>query len=127
MSEFESTISQIDYLISWICILPSKYNKAINMFDEIYDSSNIVQGHDNKNSYDFGRIDTSGWVGSADQVMKNLYHSDQYAGWLDIICYEMEAIGVMETTSCLPIWGISDYSDGHKNDEWHSYASLSAA
>ncbi|KAJ5723702.1 hypothetical protein N7488_001737 [Penicillium malachiteum] len=74
------------------------------------------------------RVQThQGVVGSADQVMKNVYHRDQYAGWLDIICYEMEAIGVMETNSCLTIRGISNYSDGHKNDEWHSYASLSAA
>ncbi|KAJ5735753.1 uncharacterized protein N7483_000878 [Penicillium malachiteum] len=290
MPEFESTISQIDYLIGWICILPSEYNEAIKMFDEIYDSSNIVQGHNDKNSYDVGRIGNhlvvmncpaagtygqiraakiasdmkstfpairfmllvgigggspykqdvrlgdvvlgtkvvpytqgrqgdrgflitgstktpppilqtaitrlgsrlvqgldlqkaiedlgsqtiprptkdnlyrkdyvhgsgcdclkveaeafasissrharekknrvqmhQGVVGSGDQVMKNVDHRDQYAGWLDIICYEMEAIGVMETTSCLTVRGISDYSDGHKNDEWHPYASLSAA
>ncbi|KAJ6022104.1 hypothetical protein N7540_007608 [Penicillium herquei] len=289
MPEFESTISQIDYLIGWICILPSEYNEAIKMFDEIYDSSNIVQGHNDKNDYDVGRIGNhlvvmncpaagtygqiraakiasdmkstfpairfmllvgigggspykqdvrlgdvvlgtkvvpytqgrqgdsgfmitgstktpppilqtaitrlgsrlvqglnlqkaiedlgsqiiprptkdnlyrneyghrsgcdclkieaeafayissrhvreknqvqmhQGVVGSADQVMKNVSYRDQFAGWLDIICYEMEAIGVMETTSCLTIRGIPDYSDGHKNDEWHSYASLSAA
>ena len=39
----------------------------------------------------------------------------------------MEAIAVMQTTSCITIRGMSDYSDGHKNDDWHSYASLSAA
>lgn len=68
-----------------------------------------------------------GIVGSADQVMKNAQHRDEYAERYGIICYEMEATGVMETTTCLTIRGISDYSDGHKNDDWHSYASLSAA
>ncbi|KAJ5100713.1 hypothetical protein N7456_006765 [Penicillium angulare] len=68
-----------------------------------------------------------GIVGSADQVMKNAGYRDQYATDYDIICFEMEVIGVMETTSCITVRGISDYSDGHKNDDWHSYASLSAA
>lgn len=59
--------------------------------------------------------------------MKNANMRDELATKYDIICYEMEAVGVMETTSCLTIRGISDYADGHKNDDWHSYASLSAA
>jgi hypothetical protein len=28
---------------------------------------------------------------------------------------------------CLVIRGICDYSDSHKNDEWHAYAALTAA
>lgn len=68
-----------------------------------------------------------GVVGSADQVMKNASFRDEYALNYDIICFEMEAIAVMQTTSCITIRGMSDYSDGHKNDDWHSYASLSAA
>lgn len=68
-----------------------------------------------------------GVVGSADQVMKRAGKRDECAGLFDIICYEMEAAGIMRTISCLTVRGISDYSDGHKNDEWHSYASLSAA
>ena len=286
------SVSQLDYLIGWICILPSEYYEAIKMFDETYETAHIVRGRGDKNSYDLGRIgehrvvmncpaagtcgqihatriasdmkstfpairfvllvgigggsprkhdvrlgdvvlgtkvipyrkgketDTGfmitghigvpppvlqaaitrlgsqlqrglnlqktieslgrlgpnailrpkqdnlykreyfhgsdcdclnseaqafgaishrscrqgdlvqthqGIVGSADQVMKTAQHRDEYAGRYDIICYEMEAIGVMETTSCLTIRGISDYSDGHKNDDWHSYASLAAA
>ncbi|PWY72238.1 hypothetical protein BO94DRAFT_578621 [Aspergillus sclerotioniger CBS 115572] len=68
-----------------------------------------------------------GVVGSADQVVKKASERDHFARLLDIICYEMEAVAIMETIPCLTVRGISDYSDGHKNDDWHSYASLSAA
>lgn len=284
-ASLEDTISQTNYLIGWICILPSEYYEAVKMFDEKYDSAYIVRGHDDRNDYDIGRIgnhlvvmncpaagtcgeiraakiasdmrssfpairfmllvgigggspsrqdvrlgdvvlgskvlpykegketdhgfeitgqsaypplilqsamtrlgsklrgglnlqetiqnigiqrpekdnlylsnyvhDTccdcleaepqalsmcnrslrrdgfvqvhEGVVGSADQVMKNANKRDYYAEHYKVICYEMEAVGVMRTISCLTVRGISDYSDGHKNDDWHSYASLSAA
>ncbi|EED15613.1 conserved hypothetical protein [Talaromyces stipitatus ATCC 10500] len=286
----ETTTSQIlNYLIGWICILPSEYYEAVKMFDEIYDSTSIVRGRDDRNDYDIGRIGNhlvvmncpaagtkgqiraariatdmrstfpairfmllvgigggspsrrdvrlgdvvlgtevvpygsgkytdhgleitghigspppilqsaitrlgsklrqgfnveetiqslgqntvhrpeqdnlyssnymhtsrcdclkmepqafgsicartprndnlvqvhEGVVGSADHVMKNVSYRDELALKFGIICYEMEAFGIMDTISCLTVRGISDYSDGHKNDEWHSYASLSAA
>lgn len=44
-----------------------------------------------------------------------------------ILCYEIEAAEVMKITPFLPIRGISDCADGHKNDYWHLYASLTAA
>lgn len=46
-----------------------------------------------------------------------------------ILCFEMEAAGLMNMTSCLVIRGISDYADSHKraDDAWHGYASASAA
>ncbi|KAF5649887.1 hypothetical protein F25303_4574 [Fusarium sp. NRRL 25303] len=75
-----------------------------------------------------------GIIGSADQVMKNAIKRDMLAREEDIICFEMEATAVMEATAgnrdltgCISIRGISDYSDGHKNDIWHDYAALSAA
>ncbi|RBA14660.1 hypothetical protein FPRO05_13471 [Fusarium proliferatum] len=37
------------------------------------------------------------------------------------------ASGNRDLTGCISIRGISDYSDGHKNDIWHDYAALSAA
>ncbi|KUL84377.1 hypothetical protein ZTR_06300 [Talaromyces verruculosus] len=285
----EAAVSLINYLIGWICILPSEYYQAVKMFDEIYDSTDIVRGRDDRNDYDIGRIGNhfvvmncpaagthgeiraakiatdmrstfpairfmllvgigggspskrdvrlgdvvlgtkvvpyregketdngfemtgqpgsppsilqsaitrlgfnlsrgldlqetihnlgpyaidrpqkdnlyvkdyihndccdclkaepqasgsictrnsrndclvqvhQGVIGSADQVMKKASDRDKFAGLFDIICYEMEAAGIMRTISCLTVRGISDYSDGHKNDAWHSYASLSAA
>lgn len=51
-----SSIQQLDYVIGWICILPCEYYEAVKMFDEIYDTEDIVRGREDKNSYDLGRI-----------------------------------------------------------------------
>ena len=39
----------------------------------------------------------------------------------------MEAAGMMDNLQCLPIRGICDYSDSHKNTKWHGYAAAVAA
>ena len=70
-----------------------------------------------------------GTIASANSVMKNATERDQYANHpeLNILCFEMEAGGLMSNFPCLVIRGICDYSDSHKNDEWHKYAALTAA
>lgn len=68
-----------------------------------------------------------GGIGSDNIVMKNAASRDEIARREDILCFEMEATGVMDVTPCLSIRGISDYADGHKNDDWHLYAALAAA
>jgi nucleoside phosphorylase len=52
---------------------------------------------------------------------------DQIARDLDVICFEMEAAGLMDTLPCLIIRGICDYSDSHKSKEWQRYAAATAA
>lgn len=39
-----------------------------------------------------------------------------------ILCFDMEAAGLMNNFPCLVIRGISDYSDSHKNDHWRNRA-----
>ena len=70
-----------------------------------------------------------GIIASANSVMKNATERDQYAKdpELNVLCFEMEAGGLMNNFPCLVIRGICDYSDSHKNDEWHKYAALTAA
>ncbi|KAH7186008.1 nucleoside phosphorylase domain-containing protein [Fusarium flagelliforme] len=68
-----------------------------------------------------------GVVGSADQVLKNVQERDRLSREKNILCFEMEAAAVMRSTKCITIRGIADYADGHKNDDWHSYAALAAA
>ncbi|OJJ97021.1 hypothetical protein ASPACDRAFT_1874397, partial [Aspergillus aculeatus ATCC 16872] len=55
-SPHEATISQLKYLIGWICIHPSEYYEAVKMFDEIHDSTRLIRGRDDNNSYVIGRI-----------------------------------------------------------------------
>ncbi|KAK6348333.1 hypothetical protein TWF718_006134 [Orbilia javanica] len=68
-----------------------------------------------------------GTIASSNSLMKNAHERDQYAKDQNILCFEMEAAGLMNNLPCLVIRGICDYSDTHKNDEWHNYAALTAA
>ncbi|RVD82396.1 uncharacterized protein DFL_006822 [Arthrobotrys flagrans] len=70
-----------------------------------------------------------GTIASSNTVMKNPIERDRYANdpELEVLCFEMEAAGVMNAVPCLVIRGICDYSDSHKNDDWHNYAALTAA
>jgi hypothetical protein len=44
-----------------------------------------------------------------------------------ILCFEMEAAGLMNNFQCLIIRGICDYADSHKNKGWQPYAAATAA
>lgn len=68
-----------------------------------------------------------GAIASGNQVMKDAVTRDCVAKELDIICFEMEAAGLMDALPCLPIRGICDYSDSHKSKEWQKYAAATAA
>lgn len=68
-----------------------------------------------------------GLVGSGNQVIKDAKTRDQIAQEKDILCFEMEAAGLMDQLPCLVIRGISDYCDSHKSQEWQGHAALTAA
>jgi nucleoside phosphorylase len=44
-----------------------------------------------------------------------------------VLCFEMEAAGIMNRFPCLVIRGICDYADSHKNKKWQPYAAATAA
>ncbi|KAG9962670.1 purine and uridine phosphorylase, partial [Aureobasidium melanogenum] len=68
-----------------------------------------------------------GTIGSGNMVMKDGEFRDLKAADDKIICFEMEAAGLMNDFPCLVIRGISDYADSHKNDRWQPYAAATAA
>ncbi|OCK78779.1 purine and uridine phosphorylase, partial [Lepidopterella palustris CBS 459.81] len=68
-----------------------------------------------------------GLVASANQLMKDALVRDTLAADRDVLCFEMEAAGLMNQFPCLVIRGICDYSDTHKNKEWQGYAAMAAA
>lgn len=68
-----------------------------------------------------------GAIASGDKLMKNGLARDELARRLDVICFEMEAAGLMAVMPCLPIRGICDYSDSHKSKDWQKYAAAAAA
>ena len=68
-----------------------------------------------------------GLIASADQVMKDPHTRDKLAKEQGILCFEMEAAGLMDRFACVVIRGICDYSDTHKSFDWQSYAAATAA
>lgn len=69
-----------------------------------------------------------GTIASDNQVMKDGSTRDRYSKELGgVLCFEMEAAGLMNTFPCLVIRGICDYSDSHKNKRWQPYAAAAAA
>lgn len=68
-----------------------------------------------------------GLIASADKLMKDARIRDKLAEELRVLCFEMEAAGLMDNFPCVVIRGICDYSDSHKNDMWQGYAAAVAA
>ncbi|KAI1087351.1 nucleoside phosphorylase domain-containing protein, partial [Rostrohypoxylon terebratum] len=68
-----------------------------------------------------------GLIASANQLMKDALIRDKLAAEKDVLCFEMEAAGLMNHFPCLVVRGICDYSDTHKNKLWQGYAAMAAA
>ncbi|PVI01693.1 purine and uridine phosphorylase [Periconia macrospinosa] len=69
-----------------------------------------------------------GTIASGNQVIKHAAERDmvskEFGG---VLCFEMEAAGLMNSFPCLVIRGICDYADSHKNKKWQPYAAGAAA
>ncbi|KAF1820020.1 purine and uridine phosphorylase [Dissoconium aciculare CBS 342.82] len=68
-----------------------------------------------------------GNIASGNVVIKDGRTRDQIAQQEGVICFEMEAAGLMDSFPCLVIRGICDYADSHKNKRWQPYAAATAA
>ncbi|KAB8271647.1 nucleoside phosphorylase domain-containing protein [Aspergillus minisclerotigenes] len=68
-----------------------------------------------------------GLIASGNQVIKDTIERDKLAKSRNILCFEMEAVGLMNDFECLVVRGICDYADLHKNKTWQPYATATAA
>ncbi|UPL00291.1 hypothetical protein LCI18_011225 [Fusarium solani-melongenae] len=69
-----------------------------------------------------------GTIASGDQVMRDGQSRDWVSQELGgVLCFEMEAAGLMNSFPCLVLRGICDYADSHKSKTWQPYASATAA
>jgi nucleoside phosphorylase len=69
-----------------------------------------------------------GTIASGNQVIKDGVIRDRLSSELGgVLCFEMEAAGLMNNFPCLIIRGICDYADSHKNKTWQPYAAAAAA
>ncbi|KAJ5962644.1 hypothetical protein N7501_007585 [Penicillium viridicatum] len=123
--------------------LRSEYEKPLPSTDRLFESGFL---HDSRGCATFCASDPSklvrrrertkhednptihyGLIASANQLMKDALIRDRLAAEKDVLCFEMEAAGLVNTFPCLVIRGICDYSDSHKNKEWQGYAAMVAA
>ena len=68
-----------------------------------------------------------GLIASGNKLIKKAELRDALRDKYGIICFEMEAAGILNTVPVAVIRGVCDYADSHKNDEWHHYAAATAA
>ncbi|KAM0255340.1 hypothetical protein ACHAQJ_005858 [Trichoderma viride] len=68
-----------------------------------------------------------GLIASSSQLVKDARIRDQLTLQKDVLCFAMEAAGLMSPFPCLVIRGICDYADSYKNKVWQVYAAISAA
>jgi nucleoside phosphorylase len=69
-----------------------------------------------------------GLIASGNQVIKDAKTRDVLSQrYRDVLCFEMEAAGIMNIFPCLVVRGICDYADSHKSDLWQEYAAATAA
>jgi nucleoside phosphorylase len=69
-----------------------------------------------------------GTIASGNQVMRNGAERDRVSVELGgVLCFEMEAAGLVNNFPSLVIRGICDYADSHKNKIWQRYAAGTAA
>ena len=90
------------------------------------DLSNLILRPE-RTEHDDNPVIHYGLIASANQLMKDATVRDRLAVEKDVLCFEMEAAGLMNHFPCLVIRGICDYSDSHKSKEWQGYAAMAAA
>jgi len=66
-------------------------------------------------------------IASGNQVMRHGVTRDRLAQEFGVLCFEMEAAGLMNNLLCIVIRGICDYTDSHKNKRWQEYTAATAA
>lgn len=137
--------AQIDQVLEKRKRLRAGYRKPASSSDRLYLSSFRHSGGDSDDcttachdeSRMVARIERSeeqdspmihyGLIASANQLMKDASLRSELSTKEDILCFEMEAAGLVNHFPCLVIRGICDYSDTHKNKTWQGYAAMAAA
>ncbi|KAM5521104.1 hypothetical protein FOXYSP1_14994 [Fusarium oxysporum f. sp. phaseoli] len=80
-----------------------------------------------RTEYEYNPAIHYGLIASSNRLMKDALTRDALAANKGVLCFEMEAAGLMNHFPCLVIRGICDYSDSHKNKEWQGFAAMMAA
>ena len=68
-----------------------------------------------------------GLIASGGQLMRHGGTRERLRKELDVLCFEMNAAGLMDSFPCLVIRGICNYADSHKNKRWQQCAAATAS
>ena len=93
---------------------------------EVCDNSKLIRRPTRTDEEDDPAIHY-GLIASGNRVIKDATFRDKLAAEQDVLCFEMEAAGLINHFPCLVIRGICDYADSHKSKEWQGYAAMMAA
>ncbi|KAL5042253.1 nucleoside phosphorylase domain-containing protein [Aspergillus fruticulosus] len=93
---------------------------------EVCDSSKLVRRPTRTDEEDDPAIHY-GLIASGNRLIEDATFRDRLAAEQDVLCFEMEAAGLMNHFPCLVIRGVCDYADSHKTKEWQGWAAMMAA
>lgn len=108
-------------------LFEAEYNHPVGGGDtcEKCDTNRLIKREPRGSNYPVVHYGT---IASANQIMKDGVTRDRLSAKFDgILCFEMEAAGLMNNFPCVVIRGVSDYADAHKSGRWRNYAALTAA
>jgi nucleoside phosphorylase len=91
------------------------------------DPTNTITRHEREPDIEDDLAVHYGTIASGNSLMKDAILRDRLAAEKNVLCFEMEAAGLMNRFPCLAIRGICDYSDSHKSKEWQGFAAMVAA
>ncbi|KAI0411065.1 hypothetical protein F5X98DRAFT_358030 [Xylaria grammica] len=124
-------------------LLKLRYSRPESSTDRLYESDCVHQGTDeipcekscgeDRLKLRDERLDGDdlkihyGLIASGNMLMKDAVIRDALVAEKGVLCFEMEAAGLMNHFPCLVIRGICDYADSHKTVSWQGYAAMAAA
>ncbi|KAK6338820.1 hypothetical protein TWF696_009628 [Orbilia brochopaga] len=113
----------IGYLLRWWAIRPTARRIDMGLRNRRETNTAAAQKKASGSKVHYGLI------ASGNQVIKDAKFRDNLNKSLggNVLCFEMEAAGLMDDFPCIVIRGICDYADSRKNDVWQEYAAGVAA
>ncbi|KAF4948626.1 hypothetical protein FGADI_9530 [Fusarium gaditjirri] len=117
-SQYQHPGQDQDWLMKAVCVACQRHEDCPNRDSHLYTRPHRSTSHPEIHY---------GLIASGNRVLKDASVRDRWAQEYGILCFEMEAAGVMNTFPCLVIRGICDYADSYKNKRWQHYAAATAA
>ncbi|THV70755.1 hypothetical protein D6D28_04931 [Aureobasidium pullulans] len=90
------------------------------------EATHVVQRYE-RGEYEDDPAIHYGTIASGNRMIKDAKIRDALAKEHEVLCFDIEAAGVMNVMPCLVVRGICNYADTHSGHEWQGYAALTAA